>query len=175
VMNADDTAVVFESMRHRFRPCVAVLTSADAESVCQRNNLSFVDLLLPFSQMSTEGCASFLIVFVPILQNIFSAVIKDPSNQNHVVRSLPLDLPVLQQILSHVVQNAPVSTEQVAIAVGQYEFQVPGVTPWFTDYFQRLMNLLEPGELEFLKHYLACKFQRIIFHVCRQCLILNQE
>lgn len=105
-------------------------------------------------------------------------MIKDPSNQNHVVRSLPLDFrdirnegfyptPVLQQILSHVVQNAPVATEQIAVAVGQYEFQVPGVTPWFAEYFQRLMNLLEPGEHEFLKHYLACKFRRIIFYVCR--------
>lgn len=124
----------------------------------------------------------FVTGFLPSLCWIFSAVIKDPSNQNHVVRSLPLDLrdlrnegfypsPVLQQILSHVVQNASVATEQIAVAVGQYEFQVPGVTPWFNEYLQRLINLLEPCEHEFLKHYLACKFLNKWFNVSRYFLL----
>jgi len=38
-----------------FSPLVAVLCSADVESVCQKNNLSFVELIQPFCRLSTEG------------------------------------------------------------------------------------------------------------------------
>jgi len=38
-----------------FSPLVAVLCSADVEAVCQKNNLSFVELIQPFCRLSTEG------------------------------------------------------------------------------------------------------------------------
>ena len=38
-----------------FSPLVAVLCSADVETVCQKNNLSFVELIQPFCRLSTEG------------------------------------------------------------------------------------------------------------------------
>ena len=38
-----------------FSPQVAVLTSNDAELLCQKNNLSFVQLVQPFCTLKTEG------------------------------------------------------------------------------------------------------------------------
>jgi len=38
-----------------FSPLVAVLCSPDVDAVCQKNNLSFVELIQPFCRLSTEG------------------------------------------------------------------------------------------------------------------------
>ena len=45
-------------IREIFSPMVAVLTSEDAENVCRKNDLSFVELVRPFCQLSNEGMCS---------------------------------------------------------------------------------------------------------------------
>ena len=44
-----------EFVQSMFSPMVAVLTSDDAEAVCQKNDLSFVELIRPFCQLSGDG------------------------------------------------------------------------------------------------------------------------
>ena len=44
-----------EFIQETFGPMVAVLCSHDANVVCQKNNLSFVELVQPFSRLSAEG------------------------------------------------------------------------------------------------------------------------
>ena len=44
-----------EFIQSAFCPSVAVLCSDDAERICQKNNLSFVELMRPFCQLTTEG------------------------------------------------------------------------------------------------------------------------
>ena len=42
-------------IRSAFGPRVAVVSSPDADEVCQKNNLSFVDMLKPFCRPTQEG------------------------------------------------------------------------------------------------------------------------
>ena len=42
-------------IREALAPMVAVLCSQDAEAVCLKNNLSFVQLIKPFCRMTAEG------------------------------------------------------------------------------------------------------------------------
>lgn len=44
-----------EFIQNTFSPQIAVLCSADAEHLCQKNNLSFVELVQPFCRLNTEG------------------------------------------------------------------------------------------------------------------------
>lgn len=38
-----------------FSPLVAAVCSPQAEEICQKNNLSFVEMLQPFTRLSTDG------------------------------------------------------------------------------------------------------------------------
>ena len=44
-----------EFIQNTFSPSVAVLCSPDAEVLCQKNNLTFVELVQPFCRLTTEG------------------------------------------------------------------------------------------------------------------------
>ena len=45
----------YDFLRDVFSPTVAVLTSEDAETICQKNDLSFVEMLRPFCQLTNDG------------------------------------------------------------------------------------------------------------------------
>lgn len=44
-----------EFISNTFSPQIGAVCSSAAESVCQRNNLSFIELLQPFSNLNSEG------------------------------------------------------------------------------------------------------------------------
>lgn len=44
-----------EIVQNIFSPLIGVLTSPSADEVCHRNNLSFVELLQPFSKLQNDG------------------------------------------------------------------------------------------------------------------------
>lgn len=44
-----------EIIQQIFSPMIGVICSAQAEEICQKNNLTFVELLQPFSKLSTDG------------------------------------------------------------------------------------------------------------------------
>lgn len=44
-----------EFIQNTFSPHVAVLCSPDAELLCQKNNLTFQQLIQPFCRLSSEG------------------------------------------------------------------------------------------------------------------------
>lgn len=50
-----------EFVQNTFNPHVAVLCSADAEVLCQKNNLTFVELVQPFCRLTSEGDHIFII------------------------------------------------------------------------------------------------------------------
>ena len=52
---AQCTQSAFEFVQSAFCPMVAVMCSEDAEKVCQKNNLSFVEMVRPFCHLTTEG------------------------------------------------------------------------------------------------------------------------
>lgn len=48
-----------EIIQHVFSPLIGVLCSPQADELCHKNNLSFVELLQPFSKLTTDGEFSF--------------------------------------------------------------------------------------------------------------------
>lgn len=44
-----------EFIKNAFTPQIAVLCTPLAESSCQKNNLTFIELLQPFSKLSNDG------------------------------------------------------------------------------------------------------------------------
>ena len=45
----------FEFIQEALAPMVGVVCSTDAEILCKKNNLSFVELLQPFCRLQAEG------------------------------------------------------------------------------------------------------------------------
>ena len=50
-----------EFVQNTFNPHLAVLCSPDAEVLCQKNNLTFVELVQPFCRLTSEGDHVFII------------------------------------------------------------------------------------------------------------------
>lgn len=44
-----------EFIQDVFSPMVAVLCSSDVQTVCQKNDLTFVELIQPFCRLNAEG------------------------------------------------------------------------------------------------------------------------
>lgn len=44
-----------EIVQNVFSPMVGVVTSPLADEICLKNNLSFVEMLQPFTRLSTDG------------------------------------------------------------------------------------------------------------------------
>lgn len=56
-----------EFVQDTFNPHVAVLCSRDAEVLCQKNNLTFVELVQPFCRLASEGNAPSLCLLFHIV------------------------------------------------------------------------------------------------------------
>ena len=56
---ADCSQSPHEFFQDAFSPQVAVLCSHDAELLCRKNNLSFVELTQPFCRLSAEGMFNY--------------------------------------------------------------------------------------------------------------------
>jgi len=135
-------------LRDTFSPTIAVLTSEDAEIVCQKNDLSFVEMIRPFCQLSND------------------VYIRDPVNPNLVVpiknlkinvRNLETPSPpsqlvsrILSEVVAKSVTNVDLKTHQ------SLEMLQNAITPWFEAYRSCFFQLLKPLEHEFIRHILAC-------------------
>ncbi|XP_077982517.1 trafficking protein particle complex subunit 8-like [Glandiceps talaboti] len=143
-----------EFIQNAFGPMVAVLCSHDAEVLCQKNNLSFVEMVRPFCKMTTE------------------AHIRDPAGQVHSIRNLrvmvnEMNMQPPSQTMARKMLNEAVSNAQLpqivegnrtnVLSVGNHDLQISPSTPWFEAYRDCLLHMAQvPGEHEFLKHFVAC-------------------
>lgn len=61
-----------EIIQHVFSPLIGVLCSPQADELCHKNNLSFVELLQPFSKLTTDGewCLNCACFFLFLRENI---------------------------------------------------------------------------------------------------------
>ena len=67
-----------EFIQGAYGPMIAVLCTEDAEIVCQKNNLNFVELIRPFSQLTSEGIIKYLyelcILNIAVLKRLLLAL-----------------------------------------------------------------------------------------------------
>ncbi|XP_014675931.1 PREDICTED: trafficking protein particle complex subunit 8-like [Priapulus caudatus] len=148
---ADCKQSVHEFIQSTYSPMVAVLCSNDAESVCQKNNLCFIELVQPFCRLTSE------------------VHIRDPSNLSHAIHnlkvimkefdSLPPQPLLAKKMLSEVVSSCqPTPGDTSAVMTGEYNLHIATSTPWYEQYREDFLQVLPPAEHEFLRHYVACIF-----------------
>ncbi|CAG5114906.1 unnamed protein product [Candidula unifasciata] len=143
-----------EFIQSTFCPHIAILCSADAQLLCQKNNLSFVQLIQPFCRLSSE------------------VHIRDPNNVTHSIHNLRISScdmaaqPPQQNIIKKQLSDAVASTfghsqelgASNVITVGSYDLQLSPSTPWFESWREAFLQVLPPSDHEYLNHCLACIF-----------------
>lgn len=142
-----------EYIQNAFAPQVAILCSEDADIVCLRNNLKFVELIQPFSRLNGE------------------TRICDPQGNPVTIRSLhvlfedmnrrPPQPTLGKKLLSEVVATTPWDrpTEKLISASGTREavkLDLQLTTPWYEAWRDTFLHVQYPSDHEFTKHYVAC-------------------
>ncbi|XP_024936039.1 trafficking protein particle complex subunit 8 [Cephus cinctus] len=136
-----------EFISNAFSPQVAAVCSASAEATCQKNNLSFIELLQPFCKLNTEGH------------------IKDPQGVSVVVRNLRISVQDVnvrppQPTLARKMLNESVSSvlcdRTTVVRIGTTDLNIPVSVPWFEAWREMFLSVQFPSDHEFTKHFLAC-------------------
>ncbi|CAL1544174.1 unnamed protein product [Lymnaea stagnalis] len=143
-----------EFIQSTFSPHIAVLCSSDAQLLCQKNNLSFVQLIQPFCRLSSE------------------VHIRDANNGTHSIHNLrisacdmaaqPLQQNVIKKQLSDAVASTHGQTQEPGandrISIGNYDLQLSSSSPWFESWREAFLQVLPPSDHEYLNHCLSCIF-----------------
>ncbi|ESO86902.1 hypothetical protein LOTGIDRAFT_202689, partial [Lottia gigantea] len=145
-----------EFIQNTFSPHVAVLCSAEAELICQKNNLTFVQLIQPFCRLPTEVHT------------------RDPNNLPHVIRNLRLNVcdmtnpgyptqpAAIRKLLNDSVANTQLPSrdggKSNVLSVGNYDLQLNSSTPWFESYRDMYLKIMPASDHEYLNNCLACVF-----------------
>ncbi|GAB6022907.1 Trafficking protein particle complex 8 [Chamberlinius hualienensis] len=138
-----------EFVQNAFNPVIAVLTTPKVENVCQKNNLSFVDLVQPFCKLNAE------------------VHLRDPTNQTYPVRNLRLNLvemnheapkqmearKMLYDVVASTLQNTIDRTRM--IETDNYSLQINNSAAWFEAYREWYLKVAPLSEHEFTGHFLA--------------------
>ena len=139
-----------EWIEDHFCPVIGILTTQDVDALCHKNNLSMVEMLQPFSKLTSD---------VPI---------KDPEGANHSISSLSLAFQDFQKdptktvgprLLADTV--ASVTEEPLvsrAFPSRSLQLEAPGFTPWFDSWTKIYLQSLPSVEHEFLRHHIGCVF-----------------
>lgn len=142
-----------EYIQNAFAPQVAILCSEDADNLCLKNNLRFVELIQPFCRLNNE------------------VRIADPSGNTVPVRSLrvvfedmnrrPPQPTLGKKLLSEVVSTTPWD-RPITRTVGAsgtreaLDLELQPTTPWFEAWRDTFLHVQYPSDHEFTKHYIAC-------------------
>ncbi|XP_076325502.1 trafficking protein particle complex subunit 8 homolog l(3)76BDm isoform X2 [Tachypleus tridentatus] len=139
-----------ELIQYVFAPKIAVVSSSGAEAICQKNNLTFVQLVRPFCTLKNE------------------ATIRDPSNFSFTLKHFhvcmrdiwwqPPQPALAKKLLNDAVTSSPIPDDasKTTMIVGSYELNIHTSTPWFEAYRDVFFQANYPSEHEFSQHYVAC-------------------
>ncbi|XP_065827537.1 trafficking protein particle complex subunit 8-like isoform X2 [Oscarella lobularis] len=138
-----------EFIKQAFGPRIAIIASPDAEKACQKNNLSFVELLKPFCRPSTEGQIRDLQHQLYVVQNLLLHMSEPQPNPPPAVATKKL----LDDVVARC--HSPVELGP-SIQVGDMRFNAS--TPWFEVYRKAFCENMRVSDHEFIRHYVACIF-----------------
>ncbi|XP_064466657.1 trafficking protein particle complex subunit 8-like isoform X2 [Ornithodoros turicata] len=137
-----------------FSPMVAVLCSSEAEDLCKKNNLSFVELLQPFCQSVEVTVKPPTGTQAPVAAKLRLAI-RDLHNP---VPHLAASKKLLNDSVANVQPDLDNRSSLTSIKVGCYSLQVSSSTPWFNSYRDVFFQVMPPLEHDFTRHFLACIF-----------------
>lgn len=142
-----------EFIQNAFAPQIAILCSEDADNLCLKNNLRFVELIQPFCRLNNETrIADPAGNTVPIrnLRVVFEDMNRRPPQPtlgkkllNEVVGTTPWDRPVTKTISASGTRSG-------------LELELQSTTPWFEAWRDTFLHVQYPSDHEFTKHYIAC-------------------
>ncbi|KAF7386777.1 hypothetical protein HZH66_011229 [Vespula vulgaris] len=136
-----------EFISNTFSPQIAAVCTSAADATCQKNNLSFVELLQPFCKLNTEGH------------------FKDPQGNIVTVRNLRLSIQdvnahppessIARKMMNEAVSSAMCERTTV-IRIGTVDLDIPLSVPWFEAWREMFLSVQFPSDHEFTRHFLAC-------------------
>ncbi|XP_076470015.1 trafficking protein particle complex subunit 8-like [Babylonia areolata] len=146
-----------EFIQSTFSPHVAVLCSPDAEILCQKNNLTFQQLIQPFCRLSSE------------------VHIRDANNVSHSIHGLhikacdmstqPLQQAAIRKTLNDAVVNAQQQQQQAldggntnVHSFGNYDLHLNASAPWFEAWRDSFLQTMPLSDHEYLNTCLSCLF-----------------
>ncbi|KAG8191463.1 hypothetical protein JTE90_020712 [Oedothorax gibbosus] len=144
----------FELIQDVFSPCIAVLCSSDVETVCAKNNLTFVQMIQPFCRINTE------------------VAIRDPNNAPCTIKNFKFIMkhlnsqppsPTTGKKMMHdaVASNITSGTDGIlmnTLSIDNYYLKYCSSTPWFESYREVFFQVTSSTEHEFVHNYLSCIF-----------------
>ena len=152
----------FEFIQDSFCPQVSVLCSYDAEMICRKNALTFVEMVQPFCRFNGE------------------IKISDPSNNVTTIPNLRIEIKdinsiepqpqIAKKVLDDLVSsnsNLDANKQHVhrQIVLNSYNFIADLNTPWFESWRDCFIKIGHTYDHEFLKHYIACIFVVSTSHI----------
>ncbi|KAB0801109.1 hypothetical protein PPYR_05463 [Photinus pyralis] len=134
-------------IKNTFTPQIAVLCSPAVDSICQKNNLSFTELVQPFCKLNSDV----------YLQDTNGGVL---TIHNLKISLLDVNFRPPQPTLARKFLNACVSQSveprTQKYQIGKYNLDVPTSTSWFESWRDTFLQVQFPSDHEFTKHFLAC-------------------
>ncbi|XP_067001319.1 trafficking protein particle complex subunit 8 isoform X2 [Anabrus simplex] len=136
-----------EFIQNAFSPLVAVMCSPLVDQICQKNNLSFTEMIQPFCKLNTE------------------AHFRDPSGNVITVRNLRVTVqdvhfrppqPTLARKYLNESVSLSASDRNSSLQIGNDIIEVPASVPWFEAWRETFLQVQFPSDHEFTKHYLCC-------------------
>ncbi|XP_063239297.1 trafficking protein particle complex subunit 8 [Bacillus rossius redtenbacheri] len=137
-----------EFIQNTFSPMVAVMCSPMVNQICQKNNLSFIEMVQPFCKIHTE------------------AYIRDPSGTPVQVKNLRISMqdvnarppePLLARKFLNESVSHSYSEKTTSFQIGANEnIDIPSSVPWFDAWRETFLQVQFPSDHEFTKHFIAC-------------------
>ncbi|XP_045481562.1 trafficking protein particle complex subunit 8 [Harmonia axyridis] len=136
-----------EFIKNAFTPQIAVTCSSKAEQCCEKNNLTFVELLQPFCRLNSE-------IHYKDHNGVMSTV------KNLKLSFLDVNHRPPQTMLARKHLNLAVSEacqpKTELLPTGNYNLEIPVSTPWFEEWRETFLQVQYPSDHEYTKHFLAC-------------------
>ncbi|CAB3239968.1 unnamed protein product [Arctia plantaginis] len=136
-----------EFIQDSFSPIIAILCSPKVENVVSKNNLSFTELLQPFSTMDFEG------------------QFRDPSGNTCTIKNWKLIMreinwkPLQPTEARRQLNNAVLYNYHdkiVSMEIDGRKFDIPQSTNWFDAWRETYLEVQFPSDHEFTKHFISC-------------------
>ncbi|XP_046999759.1 trafficking protein particle complex subunit 8 isoform X1 [Schistocerca americana] len=136
-----------EFIQNAFSPLIAAMCSPLVDQACQKNNLSFTEMIQPFCKLNTEAHFREPSGGVIPVRNLRFTVLD--------VNARPPQPTLARKFLNESVSFAS-SERNYPINIGDQTVEIPASAPWFEAWRETFLQVQFPSDHEFTKHFLGC-------------------
>lgn len=136
-------------LQNIFCPLVGAVSSAGADDICQKNNLTFVELLQPFSKITND----------PVFRDAQGASVSLKGVRLNIsdVEWRPPQTVLARKMLNDAVSSINCeNTRTVHLEGGKYNLEIPLTEPWYEQWRETFLAVQFPADHEFTRHFLGC-------------------